>query len=104
MKTPNNNYYYTIEENYYALIYETIPHWIPNDLRSCTSSLGVAHLNANYWAEKLHIKIMIAKPGSIIFVAQKRNKWWNIIVEEKTGWLYMNDWFVDKVTPLKIFK
>ena len=95
-----NNCYYTIEEQYYALVFENIPDWIPSDLRSCTSTTYIANKRCEYWGEKLQMKITYANPNTIIFVAQKKDIWWNVIIDNKVGWIYMKDWFIDKIRPL----
>lgn len=86
-----NNSFYVCEE-YSLLIYETKDHaesaykledYLASGLKSINSATAVAL----YLSKKFQTKITVAGLKEPIFVIEKLENYWNVIVGEKIGWI-----------------
>jgi hypothetical protein len=46
---------------------------------------------ANYWARRVSSKVMFSDPNEPILVLKKEEKFWNVIIGEKIGWIIVSD-------------
>lgn len=51
---------------------------------------------AQYWANKFKCKIWAIKPNVPFLILDKRDKYWNILVGDKIGWIIMRPWLTMK--------
>jgi len=101
-----NNPFYACEK-YYLLIYETkkIAAWAKATPSPCsawtaaevavaaeTAVVAVVAVAAEYWSKRLNSRVLFSNPGEPIFLIKKEDKYWNVIIGEKIGWIIADDW------------
>jgi hypothetical protein len=102
-----NNNFYTC--NYFLFIYETkemaqeAANWYDEGDAARPSSAWMSvwwitpSVGASFWSRILRSKVMCANPEDTIFVMSKEDKYWNVIIGEKIGWVIVVNGLVKPV-------
>jgi len=93
--------------DYYLLIYEIKEKIDSRTVDACvnafedddcihTQGADSAFIIADYWTKKLNCKVTFSNPSEPIFVIKKCDKFWNVLIGEKIGWIIVEDWLTIK--------
>lgn len=95
-------------EDFYLLIYETkedaeqvviesrsrgLPFGGATECRANVAGNIHVTITARIWSIKIKSRVTFSNPGDLIFLIKKEeDKFWNVIVEERVGWIIVYDW------------
>ena len=85
-----NNPFYVCEK-YYLLIYETKEDASPPNPGFSAISDHNRKYMSNIFSKELMSTVACSIPGEPIFVVEKEDKYWHVIIGERIGWIIVED-------------
>ena len=106
-----NSLFYRAPKDYGILLYETLTAAQDAEeavlLENANGDASVVWPDISYqktdiewWSVNLGMKVRCIQPNEVIFVFEKKGKFWRVITGEMIGWLIMKDWLLEYVAPL----
>jgi len=96
----NNNFY--ICDKYYLLLFPTKELATKSKtqplLKENFYSVQEAEFSARVWSKHFGSKVVFTSPKEPIFVIEKCDNIWNVLIGEKTGWITAEKWL--EIKPL----
>jgi hypothetical protein len=57
---------------------------------------STAKTTAQYWANKFKCKVWATRPNVPFLILDKRDKYWNVLIGDRIGWIIMRPWLTVK--------
>lgn len=96
MLTSIQNNTFFVCEDYYLFLFETENGARDADLLGYFPDKKLIEKGLSnsvaWWSTELKEKVTRANPGELVYLLDRIDKWWHVIIGERIGWIIAEDW------------